>query len=245
MAANPRWACVAAILARISYAATIATRQGSTAISCASGRLFLRFSRIMTQRLTANPLSASTDTCPIVVEEHLRRLRVASRSQGPGWRRGDRRHRFHAYHERRELPAAEICARRAAHQQHDHPSYCRFPALAVRSRGHSRHRTMRDVFTGAAILLIAATHRQHPLLAYNIRNNVRLHRARFYAVNSKLANCIGKQRCSRRSPKTTEKLRSCNFYPEVEPRRRVGRRRYDDGITRHICATRFAARKIW
>jgi NADH-quinone oxidoreductase subunit G len=45
---------------------------------------------------------------------------------------------------------------------------------------------MADVFTAPAILLIGNDPtEQHPLLAYQIRNNVRLHRARLYVVNSK------------------------------------------------------------
>ena len=44
---------------------------------------------------------------------------------------------------------------------------------------------MRDVFTAPAILLIGNDPtEQHPLLAWQIRNNVRLHRARLYVVNS-------------------------------------------------------------
>jgi len=45
--------------------------------------------------------------------------------------------------------------------------------------------SMRDVFNAPAILLIGNDPtEQHPLLAWQIRNNVRLHRARLYAVNS-------------------------------------------------------------
>ena len=44
---------------------------------------------------------------------------------------------------------------------------------------------MADVFTAPAILLIGNDPtEQHPLLAWQIRNNVRLHRARLYVVNS-------------------------------------------------------------
>ena len=43
----------------------------------------------------------------------------------------------------------------------------------------------RDVFTAPAILLIGNDPtNQHPLLAWQIRNNVRLHRARLYVINS-------------------------------------------------------------
>jgi NADH-quinone oxidoreductase subunit G len=44
---------------------------------------------------------------------------------------------------------------------------------------------MRDVFSAPAILLIGSDPTyQHPLLAYQIRNNVRLRRARLYVINS-------------------------------------------------------------
>ena len=44
---------------------------------------------------------------------------------------------------------------------------------------------MRDAFTAPAILLIGNDPtNQHPLLAYQIRNNVRLHRSRLYMINS-------------------------------------------------------------
>jgi NADH-quinone oxidoreductase subunit G len=44
---------------------------------------------------------------------------------------------------------------------------------------------MRDVFHAPAILLIGNDPtEQHPLLAWQIRNNVRLHRARLYVINS-------------------------------------------------------------
>ncbi|MGE5109839.1 MAG: NADH-quinone oxidoreductase subunit NuoG [Acidobacteriaceae bacterium] len=45
--------------------------------------------------------------------------------------------------------------------------------------------TMRDVFNAPAVLLIGNDPtQQHPLLAWQIRNNVRLHRSRFYVVNA-------------------------------------------------------------
>ena len=44
---------------------------------------------------------------------------------------------------------------------------------------------MRDVFNAPAILLIGNDPtEQHPLLAWQIRNNVRLHGARLYVINS-------------------------------------------------------------
>ena len=44
---------------------------------------------------------------------------------------------------------------------------------------------MRDVFFAPAILLIGNDPtEQHPLLAWQIRTNVRLHHAKFYLANS-------------------------------------------------------------
>ena len=62
-----------------------------------------------------------------------------------------------------------------------------FPALAAALRGKAdATASMADVFTAPAILLIGNDpSEQHPLLAWQIRNNVRLHRARLYVINSK------------------------------------------------------------
>jgi NADH-quinone oxidoreductase subunit G len=68
----------------------------------------------------------------------------------------------------------------------DHRRTADFPALAAAVRGKAEATaSMADVFTAPAILLIGndPTER-HPLLAWQIRNNVRLHRARLYVVNS-------------------------------------------------------------
>jgi NADH-quinone oxidoreductase subunit G len=69
----------------------------------------------------------------------------------------------------------------------DHHRTADFPALAsALTETQVGTATMRDVFNAPAILLIGSDPTdEHPLLAYNIRNNVRLHKARFYAVNSK------------------------------------------------------------
>src|SRR5262249_9323228 len=68
----------------------------------------------------------------------------------------------------------------------DHHRTADFPALAAALRGKpDATASMADVFTAPAILLIGNDPtEQHPLLAYQIRNNVRLHRARLYAINS-------------------------------------------------------------
>jgi NADH-quinone oxidoreductase subunit G len=68
----------------------------------------------------------------------------------------------------------------------DHHRTADFPALAAALRGKPDiTATMRDVATAPAILLIGndPTER-HPLLAWQIRNNVRLRRARLYVINS-------------------------------------------------------------
>ncbi|HET7893041.1 MAG TPA: NADH-quinone oxidoreductase subunit NuoG [Candidatus Sulfotelmatobacter sp.] len=68
----------------------------------------------------------------------------------------------------------------------DHHRTADFPALAAALRGKpDLSASMADVFKAPAILLIGNDPtEQHPLLAWQIRNNVRLHRARLYVVNS-------------------------------------------------------------
>jgi NADH-quinone oxidoreductase subunit G len=69
----------------------------------------------------------------------------------------------------------------------DHHRTADFPALVAALRGKADlTASMADVFTAPAILLIGNDPtEQHPLLAWQIRNNVRLHRARLYVFNSK------------------------------------------------------------
>jgi NADH-quinone oxidoreductase subunit G len=68
----------------------------------------------------------------------------------------------------------------------DHHRTADFPALAAALRGKSDlTASMAEVFKAPAILLIGNDPtEQHPLLAWQIRSNVRLHRARLYVVNS-------------------------------------------------------------
>ena len=68
----------------------------------------------------------------------------------------------------------------------DHHRTADFPAFASALAGRSNATaSMRDVGTAPAILLIGNNPtEQHPLLAWQIRTNVRLHRAKFYVVNS-------------------------------------------------------------
>jgi NADH-quinone oxidoreductase subunit G len=69
----------------------------------------------------------------------------------------------------------------------DHHCTADFPALAAALRGKAdATASMADVFTAPAVLLIGNDPtEQHPLLAWQIRNSVRLHRARLYVINSK------------------------------------------------------------
>jgi NADH-quinone oxidoreductase subunit G len=68
----------------------------------------------------------------------------------------------------------------------DHHRTADFPALAAALRGKAdATASMADVYTAPAILLIGNDPtEQHPLLAWQIRNNVRLHRAKLYVINS-------------------------------------------------------------
>ena len=68
----------------------------------------------------------------------------------------------------------------------DHHRTADFPALAAALRGKiDATASMADVYTAPAILLIGNDPtEQHPLLAWQIRNNVRLHRAKLYVINS-------------------------------------------------------------
>jgi NADH-quinone oxidoreductase subunit G len=68
----------------------------------------------------------------------------------------------------------------------DHHRTADFPAFAAALRGKAdATASMADIYTAPAILLIGNDPtEQHPLLAWQIRNNVRLHRARLYVINS-------------------------------------------------------------
>ncbi len=68
----------------------------------------------------------------------------------------------------------------------DHHRTADFPAFAAALAGKAdATASMRDVFNASAILLIGNDPtEQHPLLAWQIRNNVRLHKSRLYVINS-------------------------------------------------------------
>jgi NADH-quinone oxidoreductase subunit G len=67
----------------------------------------------------------------------------------------------------------------------DHHRTADFPAFAAALRGKAdATASMADVFPAPAILLIGNDPtEQHPLLAWQIRNNVRLHQSRLYLIN--------------------------------------------------------------
>jgi NADH-quinone oxidoreductase subunit G len=68
----------------------------------------------------------------------------------------------------------------------DHHRTADFPAFAASLQGRQgATASMRSVYNAPAILLIGNDPtNQHPLLAYQIRNNVRLHRSKLYVINS-------------------------------------------------------------
>ena len=68
----------------------------------------------------------------------------------------------------------------------DHHRTADYPAFATALRGKpGMTASMREVFNAPATLLIGNDPtNQHPLLAWQIRNNVRLHRSRLYIVNA-------------------------------------------------------------
>ena len=76
----------------------------------------------------------------------------------------------------------------------DHHRTADFPALAAALRGKpDATATMREIYDAPAILVIGNNPTdQHPLLAWQIRNNVRLHRSRLYLINSQAIK-LGRQ----------------------------------------------------
>jgi NADH-quinone oxidoreductase subunit G len=68
----------------------------------------------------------------------------------------------------------------------DHHRTADFSAFAAAMRGkENATASMADIFSASAILLIGNDPtEQHPLLAWQIRNNVRLHRAKLYVINA-------------------------------------------------------------
>ncbi len=69
----------------------------------------------------------------------------------------------------------------------DHQRSADYAAFARALAGHNRKTaSLRDIATAPAILLVGGNPtEEHPLLAWNLRTNVRLNRARLYIANSK------------------------------------------------------------
>lgn len=88
----------------------------------------------------------------------------------------------------------------------DHHRTADFPAFAAALAGKSeRTASMRDVFTAPAMLLIGGNPTdEHPLLAWQIRNNVRLHRAKLYVINSQRIKLLRQAATFLRIPGGTE-----------------------------------------
>jgi len=76
----------------------------------------------------------------------------------------------------------------------DHHRTADFPAFAAALAGKPEATaSMREVYNAPAILVIGNNPTdQHPLLAWQIRNNVRLHRSRLYLINSQAIK-LGRQ----------------------------------------------------
>ena len=84
------------------------------------------------------------------------------------------------HHRTADLPAFAAALSHFSQSQNPHPT-----ATNAGSGQPSVTASMRDVYNAPAILLIGNDPtEQHPLLAWQIRNNVRLHSARLYVVNS-------------------------------------------------------------
>ncbi len=112
--------------------------------------------------------------------------RQAQRDSRLSRRHGHRRHRLQPHHQRRELPAAEVRAHRSPHQQHRPRAHHRLRSLCPRpGRTPGKTASLRDIASAPAILLVGGNPtEEHPLLAWLLRTNVRLNRARLYIANS-------------------------------------------------------------
>ena len=101
--------------------------------------------------------------------------------------REHRRDRRQSPDQRRGLPAAEVRALRAAHQQHRPPPHgglCCLRAISGRDHG-PRGFAARYTLTAKAVLLVGGDPtNQSPATAWNLRTNVRLNGARLYIANT-------------------------------------------------------------
>ena len=124
----------------------------------------------------------------------------------------------------------------------DHHRTADFPAFAAALRGKPRcHGQHGDVFTAPAILLIGNDPtEQHPLLAWQIRNNVRLHRAKLYVVNSESIK-LRRQATSFAQIPAGWKANSLHFLPATTAQRCAAQAQQRQGCVDR--AARQAARR--
>jgi NADH-quinone oxidoreductase subunit G len=85
----------------------------------------------------------------------------------------------------------------------DHERSADYAAFARALAGHKdKAASLRDAATAPAILLIGGNAtEEHPLLAWNLRNNVRLNRARLYVINDKPTKLERQAKAVRRLPR--------------------------------------------
>ncbi len=152
-----------------------------------------------------------------------------------------------SHHERRKLSVAEVCPRGSCRPT---TSTTIAPPTSLPSRLRWREsrkpRRACGMCTNApAILLIGNDPtEQHPLLAWQIRNNVRLHGARLYIVNSAAdqAAAAGGQL----HPDSAGRKRSgCIPRGRSIPRWRQQSLRRQSRLRATRCATSCAAKRIW
>ena len=129
----------------------------------------------------------------------------------------------------------------------DHHRTADFPAFAAALTGKPEATaSMRDVFNAPAILLIGNNPtEQHPLLAWQIRNNVRLHRARLYVINSQPIKLRRQATSFVQIPAGTEGKLAAFLAGDDAVRRRNRQRQDSRGMDGLPCATSCAASKIW
>lgn len=88
------------------------------------------------------------------------------------------------HHRTADLPAFVGALSQISQSQHPHPVSAKNAETRVGHPMSTLTASMRDVYDAPAILLIGNNPTdEHPLLAWQIRNNVRLHGARLYVVN--------------------------------------------------------------
>ncbi len=155
---------------------------------CAKGRFGFDFVE-SPERLTKPLVRNAEGKLEPATWEHALRLAASKLKEirDSKRRRGHRRHRLQPDHQRRELSAAEVCAHGARDQQHRPRAHARITRLlrAPSPDTTDKAASLRDMATAPAILLIGGNPtEEHPLLAWNLRTNVRLNRARLYIANS-------------------------------------------------------------